>query len=227
MHAKADPVVLDMLLSLYRKGHPVALITGRSIGWVEENVFNVINQKLEFPVFMEYGWLWWRKGKLKIERNDFREKMKPFFQELEKTTIELGLVYHSQPCSSTPDNGGMWNEDKKVMISIASNYLVSADQVQSVTKKVLNNLEVPPHREVTHHLGMDLLPEGSTKKKAALKARKLIDSDYIVNEWYIFGDSSSDEEMIDAFDQAENRVEFVNTSEKASENVKRILVKYL
>ncbi|MHA1168691.1 MAG: hypothetical protein ACTSRU_12765 [Candidatus Hodarchaeales archaeon] len=228
LHAKADPEALMMLKTLYHHRHPVALITGRSMGWVSENVLDTIDQPIMFPIFMEYGWLWFWKGKLNIMDNTFRDDMNPFFDKLKESASEQGIGYCSEKVSKSPDTGYMWNEDKKVMISIAANTLVPAKKVHEVIKAVLVTLkDIPPYRLVPHHLGIDILPRDSSKKNAALHAREILDKNKLVKKWFIFGDSESDTEMVKAFDPAFENAEFINTREKASLTVKRLLRGYL
>ncbi|MFW9992693.1 MAG: hypothetical protein ACFFD4_11655 [Candidatus Odinarchaeota archaeon] len=226
LHAKADPEAVEMLVNLFENNHPVALITGRSIGWVRENVFVTYPDQLPFPVFMEYGWLWWSKGKLYMENSEFREKMSPFLRTLERRAASEGIIYHPEPRSSSPADGGMWNEDKQVMVSIAANYNAPKDKVHSLIRGFINDLDIPPHRVVLHHLGLDILPADSSKKAAALNGRNLLDPKHQVKEWFVFGDSKSDKEMVEAFDPATEEVQFINTSKGASKTVKVTLLNY-
>ena len=72
-----------------------------------------------------------------------------------------------------------------------------------------------------HHLGIDLLPSNSSKRIAALEAKKILDPNNDMEKWLIFGDSKYDREMCQAF--PDKKTEFILTRDGASLDVLRKL----
>ena len=217
-----DPHIIEILHNFHQQDIKFSLITGRAFGWVEKFLLHDYRSFLhDIPIFTEYGLASFISNKLKVSKKakEFRDEFFfPIMSSIKQICQEKNLFFEMKAFVDYPDHGSLWLEEKKGMISIASNTLISPEQVHDIIGKAVTEYS-NEIRIINHHLGCDILPKGWSKEQAAIKSYKLLDSEKKVDKWYVFGDNESDKEMCKPFPN----VTFIDTKLGASE----VTIKYL
>ncbi len=220
-----DPEILIIINDLIIK-HPLAFITGRSKCWLDEQFIQHINQENQLiaPIFMEYGLVYLYQNKLTITDKGlvFREKIYPhLLSYIEEESKKLGYYFEQKTYCNFPAHGSLWIEKKYTMLSIASNRDIEPMQVHLMIEKLPLALKNQV-RIVKHHLGIDILPKGTSKSDAVQTFLKFNLSQNI-DTWYVFGDNPSDKEMTNPL----SKWRYFDTKENASEDTKKFLTSIL
>jgi hydroxymethylpyrimidine pyrophosphatase-like HAD family hydrolase len=171
---------------------------------------------------MEYGLLLYENGsKYTIENNkDFTETFYPkIVNEIDLICSKTNILFEKDKYyCDYPSHGGLWIEEKKIMLSLAANLRISPKRAHIVVKSV--NSDLREHlRIIYHHLGVDILPLGWSKEKASDHFNKKVNTNGGITKWYVFGDNISDEEMCKPL----RHFEYINTRTGASETTKKML----
>ncbi|MHA2504044.1 MAG: HAD hydrolase family protein [Candidatus Kariarchaeaceae archaeon] len=211
-----DIELMDRLLPL---DTPIALVTGRSDGWLrkqysEQNRMNY----LDFPTYIEFGLATINGESVQLQQQatEFLDHRLDLIQSLaevcdrETVYFEPDTWYHDYP-----SHGSLWVERKHIQLSIAENTNVPTTKVHDLCDLAWNNQDSV--RILKHHLGIDVIPQGWSKAQATSHfTQGLNQADY---SWYVFGDNSSDREMMEGLDT----VTFISTREEASKTVRATL----
>ena len=212
-----DPSIIEYLNKLLSLKFPMAFVTGRGQCWIDSNFLNKISPliKENSLIFMEYGLVFLQNNpeKLVIQEKNFRNQYySKILGQIDEICKKLSILFEKEKVyCDYPSHGSLWVEDKKVMLSIASNTKISTKLVHKIITKLDEHLKTHV-RIIYHHLGVDILPIGWSKAKAAVHVNNLIKNKETINKWYVFGDNVSDKEMCQPFDQ----VKFINTKTGAS-----------
>ncbi len=212
-----DTKLMDRLLQLH---HPLALITGRSDGWLRKQYRDMKKMSyLEIPTYIEFG-----LAKINNDNVIVNDKSL-LFLELRIKLIELladlckkeGVYFEPETWySDYPDHGSLWVEDKHIQLSIAENIKVPTTEVHRLCNKAWQPIK-DKVRILYHHLGIDVIPLSWSKKMAT--AHFVQDLNEEKYTWYVFGDNESDKEMI----QGLTTTQFVSTRDGASSVVWKTL----
>ena len=206
----------------------VAFATGRSWCWIKSNLVDLFPVGFfdRIPIFLEYGLVyWWHKEfTFTPEGTYFRKNFVPsIFAMIAHIYCSIGILFNpNKVWCDYPDHGSLWIEDKVAMLSIAANKNISAEEVHTIVKELPSYVK-DSVRIIYHHLGVDILPSGWSKSKAAYKCKELLTDDSNNNFWYVFGDNVSDKEMCLPFENTE----FIDTTMYASETTKNWIKKIL
>lgn len=223
-----DKEVLCAISNLLELGYRVAFATGRSWCWIKDNLVNPfpLNFFDQIPIFLEYGLVYWWCKDLNFvsEGIYFRKNLIPAIIANIATIVNAKdiLFYPDKVWCDYPDHGSLWIEDKDAMLSIAANKNISTEEVHTIVRELSSAIKADV-RIIYHHLGVDILPIGWSKSKAAYKCKELLDYENKVDLWYVFGDNTSDKEMCIPFD----KVLFIDTKVGASKTTIKWIQKIL
>ncbi len=221
-----DPELIEYLSNIHQQGIKFSLITGRAYPWVNTFLLSKFESFLEdIPIYMEYGLTSLKNGAFKVSKKakSFRDEFfSPILSSIKQNCQEKNIIFELKPYIDYPEHGSLWLEDKKVMISIASNASISTETVQDMVIKscqdYLDNIRI-----VKHHLGCDILPKGWSKEQAAIEAYQLLDPEKKIDQWYVFGDNESDKEMCRPFRKATFIDAKIGASETTKDSLKKIV----
>jgi hydroxymethylpyrimidine pyrophosphatase-like HAD family hydrolase len=219
-----DIEIIPYLEKLIKYSYPFAFVTGRGMCWLAENLLNILPSTIkDFSCFyMEYGLLLRQKGleSITITQNDFRNIYYPkIINEIEKICLDQEIYFErDHNYCDNPAHGGLWIEEKKIMLSLGANTHISPDQVHNLIMQISFNLRNKV-RIINHHLGGDILPLGWSKANATENFIEQVKLFGEIKKWYVFGDNKSDEEMCKPL----KNFEFINTKFGASEVTKQKL----
>lgn len=213
-----DTDLIDHLLQL---DNPIALVTGRSDGWLrkqydEENR----NSYLEIPTYIEFGLAMINGPDVKLQQqgSDFLPQRLQLIQLLAETCEKEDIYFEQEKWyNDYPDHGSLWVEQKHIQLSIAENVNLSAKRLHELCDKAW--VDQNQVRILHHHLGIDVIPYGWSKARATSHFTQ--DLDESAYSWYVFGDNESDREMIEGLTNAS----FISTTETASHQVRKTLEK--
>lgn len=208
-----DKPLLQQIVHWYEDGIPIALVTGRSSFYLEEE-FSQISFEYGFklPIYIEFGLLKFQNTELMREDycpefNDERERFLTDFRDLaEKLGVHMVEGEHVQYPES-----GIWREKKHVMSSVISNHDTPPSTIHKIAKELMDRSSYSI-RLLNHPLGIDVLPKDWSKRNPA----RTFSSNYQNGfEWYIFGDNKSDAEMAEVVPSSS----FFSTREFGSKSV--------
>jgi len=217
-----DIQLIDQIYELQQQQLPVAFVTGRSASYLKRQYTQydrAIYQRI--PTYVEFGLVKWVNGKVKI--------LEParYFSELRKNLIETldqycaNNLYYFEPdvmYDRYPAHGGMWLENKLIQLSVTAGKNITPSKLHEITlaawKDFLGCARFLPHR-----FGIDVIPLGWSKAKATEHFVSTLEHGESTYQWFVLGDNESDREMTKGL----TRVNFVNTHQKASEEVWSLL----
>lgn len=194
-----DILLINDLEKIRKFNHPIWLVTGRSVKWVQEVFFEHINETLtnHMNIMGEYGLITIFEGKRKKRR--LPREVTETLQKVQKLSTEILCEARELECifsAEKPDRRCLWIEPKEVMITIRSL------PFYGLTTKVFLKLLEPIIKEYKGQLNfasnpyaIDILPKSICKKTAVERAIKLSDPNKVVDNWFAFGDSEADYEM--------------------------------
>jgi len=195
---------------------PVAMVTGRSDGWLRKQYHQL--QRLDYlsiPTYIEFGLAWIDNGEIRFQEQGtaFQQVRQQFIDLLEDYTSRQDIYFEPQTWyHDFPDHGSLWVEEKHIQLSIAANRQVPTSQVHQIARQAWQGFEQDA-RILYHHLGVDVIPANWSKAEATRHfTRQLAEADY---HWYVFGDNTSDQEMLQGLTHAE----FISTTKQASTTV--------
>lgn len=64
---KPHPYILSFIASQLQKKHPIALATGRSISWIQENILVKLEKKIQKKEFLDFLFISGEKGAVSLE----------------------------------------------------------------------------------------------------------------------------------------------------------------
>jgi hydroxymethylpyrimidine pyrophosphatase-like HAD family hydrolase len=214
-----DVDLLDQILTI---PSPVAMITGRSDGWLRHKYKEVDRSSyLNIPTYIEFGLAYLEDDKVIIQEqaSDFLSIREKLILLLAHTCVTSNIFFEPRVWyDDYPAHGSLWVEQKHIQLSIAANEHVSVNQVHRLTAKAWNAW-TDKVRIINHHLGVDVIPKGWSKVKAVEHFLQAYSEEQF--QWYVFGDNPSDEEMATGL----TNFTFVSTKEGASYKVKDILTR--
>jgi HAD superfamily hydrolase (TIGR01484 family) len=220
-----DIPLLDQIHLLAKSGTPVALVTGRSDGWLKKHyrAQNRVNY-LDFETYIEFGLVRLHNGQPQVveEASGLLDLHDELIEKLSQVATDEEIYFEPDKAyNDFPAHGSMWLENKHIQISIASHEKVSHKTVHRLAAQSWSQFR--SIRILNHHLGVDVIPKGWSKAKATqhfISHNNLNETDY---KWYVFGDNSSDREMCDGL----SKVEFIDTKTHASSTVRAHLEQLL
>jgi len=219
-----DKPLLQQILQWYEDGVPIALVTGRSSFYLEEEFSKIsFESGFKLPIYIEFGLLKFQNTELSredysLEFNDERERFLTDFRDLaEKQGVHMAKGEHVH----YPEKG-IWREKKHVMSSIISNHDIPPSTIHEIAKELMDRSSYSI-RLLNHPLGIDVLPKGWSKRKPARTFSLNHQNGF---EWHIFGDNKSDAEMAEVVPFSS----FISTQEFGSKSVwgklRKIVPKY-
>ncbi|NHJ04976.1 MAG: HAD-IIB family hydrolase [Candidatus Heimdallarchaeota archaeon] len=194
-----DLLIINDLEMIRQKGHPIGLVTGRSVDWVRNIFFNYISPTLReyIQIYGEFGLVSLIDGK-KTRRRIGKETREALTSAKEKIIQVICEDRDLEPITSfsAPDRRSLWIEPKEIMLTFRTLPLLG------LTSDVFKKLIDPIIKEYSELLKLelnpyaaDILPIFANKKTAAEKAIQKLDPDKKIEKWFAFGDSESDKEM--------------------------------
>jgi HAD superfamily hydrolase (TIGR01484 family) len=219
-----DIEIIPYLEKIIKYSSPIAFVTGRGMCWLADNLLKVLPSTIkDFSSFyMEYGLLLHYRGteSITLTQNDFRNIYYPkLIDEIEKICLDREIYFERDTnyCDN-PAHGGLWIEEKKVMLSLGANIRISPKKIHNLIMDISRELK-DKVRIINHHLGVDILPLGWSKANAAENFIEQIKFFGEIKKWFIFGDNTSDEEMCKPLEN----FDFINTKFGASVKTKEKL----
>ncbi|MHA2250943.1 MAG: HAD-IIB family hydrolase [Candidatus Kariarchaeaceae archaeon] len=216
-----DIELIDKIYELFQLGIPTAFVTGRSVGWIEEQYKYQNRMKyFEIPTYIEHGLAYLNNQNPVIhdEGKTFLSVRERLVALLAQITEEEGILFESDTMyDDYPSHGSLWFENKFVQLSIAGNENVSPELVHQLTDKAWDDYKNKV-RILQHHLGVDVIPLNWSKSKAVEHFIENFSEDSY--HWIVFGDNISDKEMGNVL----TFWEFVSTSDNNSLDVGRKLL---
>lgn len=209
-----EPELFDELAKLLSNGIPVALVTGRALPWVVEHVVtpltNLIENKSIFDRFFvsgEFGasQIRWKNGEI---------------YHLVDNTIALpeGLVHELKEAAKPYTDTQHIDPDKETMVSIEMNDGLMVEQFKPEQLKLAKALEAPLKRYNSEgkfeihidRIATNIKNKTTNKRYAAQQVNEwLLGIGLQPQQYFAFGDSSSDREMADELHAEGKSITFI------------------
>ncbi len=216
------PELTNELIKRLKKNEPIALNTGRSFSFIEQEILHPLQEKLSpkedqllslvFPVG-EYGGVW-----MTYEHNEFQKHINSSLcvpVEIEKQTKN----FVEEMCNDIV----FFDTDKRTMISLELQKRKTIDAFRSITPFIIKNLQNILHQAHFEHdwiiqpsrISIDLQHWSVGKHYAITKILELIKERNITPKQFVsFGDSLSDVAMHEALLEKDKPSHFVFVGEK-------------
>ena len=217
-----DKKLLTRLESVSRDSGRVALITGRTERWLEQNLFPLIDDDAGFLILGEYGdfRLWRGQRSWDDNAQEFAGRYRDLLKErIASIARAHGVGVKKDDRDYEPKSGELWFAPGAGVLSVRTNphgyrfgAKLDADLVYKIVKQAIRESAVPeeefdlkktPVSTVISRKGVNL-------ERAARLAVTTLDPDEDLEKWYAFG-RAMDESM--AYDP---KIEFVCVDPKAS-----------
>lgn len=205
-----ERLVIKRISEINAKGHKIAFVTGRAGWYVEENLVPLLK---EFGLYdrvlvsAERGVYRIENGKVSID-SDLVKEFTPYREAIKEEVIrvakEKGIPIRIEELKKVPETGEIWFEDKKSSLEVRTNhfnkgnlatensvYEVAAEAVKRLNEKHdLSSLDV-----LKSSLSATVKLKNLNKYNAAKQVVEALDPKNLVEKWYVFGDSTDDEQM--------------------------------
>ncbi|MHA1737062.1 MAG: HAD-IIB family hydrolase [Candidatus Heimdallarchaeota archaeon] len=194
-----DLLLVNDLEKIRKFNHPIWLVTGRSVKWVQEVFFEHLNKDLTsyMNVMGEYGLISNFQGKRKKRR--LPKETTDTLQKVQDLSIELLCEARELECivsEEKPDKRCLWIEPKEVMLTIRTLpfYGLTTELFLRILEPIIEEYK-DKLNFASNPYAIDILPKGINKKIAVEKAIRLSDPNKEIDNWFAFGDSEADYEM--------------------------------
>ena len=194
-----DLLLVNDLEKIRKFNHPIWLVTGRSVKWVQEGFFEllVFEQTGYMNVMGEYGLISNFQGKRKKRR--LPKETTETLQKVRELSIELLCEARELECivsEEKPDKRCLWIELKEVMLTIRTLpfYGLTTELFLRILEPIIEEYN-DKLDFASNPYAIDVLPKGINKKIAVEKAIALSDPTKEIDNWFAFGDSEADYEM--------------------------------
>ncbi len=213
-----DQNLIQLIYDWSKEGIDLALVTGRSSFYLEDEFRKIgFSHGFDLPIYIEFGLLRFHQEKLvRVDYpKNFDNEREGFLRAFRDLAEENGYPMEDGAHVDYPVSGAMWREKKHVMSSVISNTKVTPKIIHDLSRMVFESSEYNI-RLLNHPLGIDILPEGWSKREAAYHFKSIVGEERM---WFVFGDNRSDEEMTEALENSE----FTSTRDSGSPAVWRKL----
>ncbi|MBD3189962.1 MAG: HAD-IIB family hydrolase [Candidatus Heimdallarchaeota archaeon] len=223
-----DQSLIDTLNYINRKKMPIGLVTGRSVIWVQDHLFDYLTDDLkkQIRVFGEFGLVFWNGEK--IELSKISDDMKLALAMVRKEVIAIFLneknlkaIVSYEP----PNQKCLWIEPKDCMVTFRTlqTFGLTIDHLLEIVKPIFEKYSAQLKMHY-NPLAIDIIPNFASKQYGAEAAIKALDPNNKIEQWYAFGDSESDKGMSKA---KNGLVEFHLVPREETKKVHELLQKIL
>jgi len=230
LESPVDKRVIERFPPILKHGGKIALITGRSEWYLNDNVLPVLVEHGvlkdvlvlgEYTYFMIcHGEKSWNPEALEFSR-EYRNKLKRKIAELAE---EKGVKTKMDDTKYDPETGELWFEPGVGVLSVRCtphDTRVTVDFVYNITMNATRQLGMTQERFDIKKGDISAIVSyaDANKENAARRALEILDPNGRIKRWYAVGDSAMDERMADA----DARIQFVSVKGLASRGVLEFL----
>lgn len=205
-----DPFVIEKISEIYNQGNKIAFVTGRAGWYIEENLLPLlIKFGLYDKVFVsaERGVYRVENGKVSIDSNlvkDFAPYRSLIKEEVMGVAKEMGVPIKREELKKVPETGEVWFEDKQSTLEVRTNHfnknnLATENSVYELARIAMERLsrthDFSSFDILKTSLSATVKLKSLNKYNVAKQIVKILDSENMLEKWYVFGDSADDKTM--------------------------------